>query len=336
MSRPEPSHIALLLFAGLLARPVEAQSGIRHVPRIERHELGLLAVTGDVVDGPRSSWITGLDQGPTGEPASLGLRGAMQLMDDSALSDVSGTLSTQRAGWDLLLGRHFEDGGVLAFGLETEASFYDFGGSGFGAGLSDPFNDVYESRLRGTVYRRLDSHTSFFAGGEIAFGSEDEAELASGVTAGASFGFGYRPSDALEVTFGIAGASRLEDDAYVLPFIGVDWCLTESTRLVAEGPEVRPEQDLGDTWELQVLADYDLRQFRLNDEGPTAGGAFRDEQIDLGAGLYWQPGDAVRFGLEGGMTVWRELTLLADGGASLGVTEVDPAPWIGISLSATF
>ncbi|MHC4893392.1 MAG: hypothetical protein ACYTFV_08490 [Planctomycetota bacterium] len=118
MSRPEPSHIALLLFAGLLARPVEAQSGIRHVPRIERHELGLLAVTGDVVDGPRSSWITGLDQGPTGEPASLGLRGAMQLMDDSALSDVSGTLSTQRAGWDLLLGRHFEDGGVLAFGAD--------------------------------------------------------------------------------------------------------------------------------------------------------------------------------------------------------------------------
>lgn len=339
--RHSKTLLALLgaaLGGALGAEPVRAQSTVLPIPRIERHELTLMAIAPDVVSGPRASWAE-LAAAPDGGPADstdFGLRGRLRLLDDSPYSDAQGGVATQRGGWEALLGRSLEGGGLLALGLDTEASFYDFSGPGFAGAVGDPFNDVYESRLRSTLYTPLDRELSLFTGLELGFGGESEADLASGITAGAAVGASYRASDALEVSLGVAAGSRLEDDAYALPFIGVDWRLTDSTRLVAEGPEVRLEQRLSAGLGAVLLADYDLRQFRLDDDGPLDGGAFRDEQIDVGLGLDWTPIDGVRIGVEGGATLWRELTTLSSNGVDLGVTEVDPAAYVGFTLTASF
>jgi hypothetical protein len=339
MRKPELVRALLFTAAGACLFPdaVQAQSTVLPIPRIERHELRLLAVAPDVVSGPRSSWaeLAAAPEGELDDPTDFGLQGRMRLLDESPYSDAAGRIATQRAGWQALLGRRLEGGGLFALGLDTEASFYDFSGPG-AAGVGDPFNDVYESRLRSTLYTPLDRELSVFTGLELAYGGESEADLASGLTAGAAVGASYRASENLEVSLGVAAASRLEDDAYALPFIGVDWQLTGSTRLVAEGPEVRLEQRFTAGLDGYLLADYDLRQFRLDEDGPLDGGAFRDEQIDLGAGLNWTPIDGVRIGVEGGLTVWRELTTLSADGADLGVTEVDPAPFVGFTLTASF
>ncbi|MEO0649759.1 MAG: hypothetical protein AAFZ65_03665, partial [Planctomycetota bacterium] len=58
---------SIALIGCLTAEPVRAQSTVRPIPRIERHELTLFSIAPDVINGPRSDWAE-LDGSPIGEP----------------------------------------------------------------------------------------------------------------------------------------------------------------------------------------------------------------------------------------------------------------------------
>jgi hypothetical protein len=326
----------VVLATGVLfaSTAVVVQSTVRPIPRVAPYELSVASAAPDLARGPRSEFAQDAAPGET-EGTAVSLRGSGTVLQGSDYSDADGSVDTQRGGWEVLLGSTFGDGGLFAFGLGNEASFYDFGGAGFVSGASDPFNDVYETRLRSTIYLPVSEPVSFFTGAELTLGGEDEAEWQDGLTVGAATGFGYRVSPALELSFGLAGASRLSDEAYLLPFLGFDWQLTETTRLIAEGPEVRLEQALGRRFDLELGAAYHQRQFRLNDSGPVSGGVFRDEQIDLSAELRFTPGPRFSVGLEVGASLWRELSFQSAAGENLGEAELAAAPFVGLSLGLT-
>ncbi|QDU67127.1 DUF6268 family outer membrane beta-barrel protein [Engelhardtia mirabilis] len=327
-------------FLVLAAGSASAQSIVRPVPRVATHELASLSITPDLGQGPGSTWEM-IGPQPDSASASDGVTAALQgrlwLQPDADFSDTAGTVATQRAGWDVVVGRRTESGLLLAVGLESEASFYDFGGTlGLVPGAPDPFNDLYSTRLGTTLYSPLSKRLDLFNGVELTLAGEDNVDPFDGLTVGGSTGLAYRADDDFELSFGLAAASRLEDDAYLLPFIGIDWRVAEGTRLVAEGPEVRLEQRLTDTATLTLSAEYEIRQFRLNSGGVLDDGAFRDEQIDLGASLAWQPTARTRVEFGAGYTVWRELTFLGNDGSSLGQSETEPAPYGALTISLTF
>ena len=250
--------------------------------------------------------------------------------------DGAGSLDTLRGGWGAVLGRATAEH-LFAVELGVEGSFYRFDGSvPLSPSSDEPFNDLYHTYLAATFETHPASlGLGYFAGFETALGGEDEADLGDALTLGGIGGVRYRSNEALSLALGLAGVSRLEDDPLIWPFLGFDWRISDAWSLAILGPEIELGWALAEHWTLFAGAEYDLRQYRLNEDGPLAGAALRDEEIRLGGGFEWRPGGGFELRCEGGLTSWRELTTLADG-ATLGEFEVDGGAYAAVQLGVGF
>lgn len=246
-------------------------------------------------------------------------------------------LSTRRGGWRAQVYEEDEDR-ILAFEIGIEGSFYQFSGVPPLGGVStDPFNDLYRTQL-GFSFARVPEmgRLGGFAGVEVTFGGEDEVQTTDGVSGGAITGLRYRAAENLTLAAGVAGISRLEDDARLWPFLGFEWGLTEAVQLSIFGPDIELSWKASDSLRGMLIAEYDMRQYRLNEEGPTAGSALRDEEIRIGMGLEWSPKSSIQLRLEGGVTLWRELTMLPSAGGTSSASEIEPTPYLGLELVLSF
>lgn len=246
-------------------------------------------------------------------------------------------LSTRRGGWRACVYEEDEER-ILAFEIGIEGSFYQFSGVPPLGGVSvDPFNDLYRTHL-GFSYTRVPElgHLGAFAGVEVTFGGEDEVQTTEGVSGGALTGLRYHAANNLTLAAGLAGVSRLEDDARIWPFIGFEWGVTENIHLSILGPDIELSWKASEHLRGMLIAEYDMRQYRLNQDGPTAGAALRDEEIRIGMGLEWSPKSSIQLRLEGGLTLWRELTMLPGAGGESTSSEIEPTPYLGFELVFSF
>ncbi|MFT7680487.1 MAG: hypothetical protein ACI8QC_004493 [Planctomycetota bacterium] len=334
--------IRVAILATLLLPTVAlAQSSLRTLPKAALVHLDYsAAVEGSAHrverEGADSQQAASPDQDPTGvlPSVSLELYGHADFAGDFESGDSN--LSTRRGGWRAQVSEE-SDERVLAFEIGIEGSFYQFSGVPPLGGVSvDPFNDLYRTQL-GFSYARIPElgHLGGFAGVEVTFGGEDEVQTTDGVSGGILTGLRYRAAPNLTLAAGLAGISRLEDDARIWPFIGFEWGVTDDVHLSILGPDIELSWQTTETVRSMLIAEYDMRQYRLNEDGPTAGAALRDEEIRIGAGLEWSPKSSVQLRLEGGLTLWRELTVLPGSGLST-ASEIEPTPFLGIELVFSF
>jgi hypothetical protein len=247
--------------------------------------------------------------------------------------DGGGSLSTQHGGWTATFGRELGGERLAALSLSTQAFFYNFGGDTALVPADDePFNDLYEAELAGMV-RSAGPGAGWFAGAELALGGEDEASPGESATVGGVAGVHYAPRDDLQLEMGLAAQSRLEDDVWVWPFVGVRWNAGERWSFEAQGTRVEAQFVLGERWSALARAEYTLRQFRLNRDNPLPRGVLRDEQIRVGLGVERRGDDGLGFELVGGLEAWRELSTLDRDGEDVAEIEADPAPFVAFSLT---
>lgn len=327
--------------AVLLAATANAQSTVRPVPRIAKPlDWNAGGIAAPVAEAPRfDPLLTRYERlAATHEfenARRVEVEAFGQMLPGASLETGGGEVETARFGWRARLLQEMDSGATLGFALENEASFYDFGLSNPLVGTdTDPFNDVYLTRLASTYYGQLSTELAYFGGAEIVLAGEPDAGLEASTTFGATTGFAYRAHEDLEVTVGLFAYSRLEDDAVLLPFIGLAWRITDGLELNAEGNRVALDAELTDAVDLELYATYDQRQFRLEDGGGLESPALRDEQIDIGATFGIALTEAARLEIGAGYTTWRELTVLNDG-AALGEVELDPQPFATLGLSVT-
>ena len=353
MRRPRPQAtavLAALAALALAAAPASAQSTARPLPA-----LGLdspisavaasfpvaaplaatatpAAATVAEASGPNDgAWVPAATTPEAESFSSLELFALVQ--GEASLQDLGGTVALQRGGLDATIGRRSADR-AFALHLRSESTFYEWGSStALVPGSAKPFNDLYETSASLQLAVRADATWTWLAGLEVTLGGEDLVDPTDALTLGGLVGVRHQVADEVDFTFGLAGESRLEDDAWVMPFFGFDWRLAEDTRLALQGSEVRLEQGLTDDLGLSFLAGYDVRQYRLNEDGPTAGGVFRDEQVQVALGLDWQVSEAGRLGLTVGRNLWSEYSALDGAGAELGLSEADPSTYVGLSLT---
>lgn len=264
-------------------------------------------------------------------------------LDLFAHADLDGTfegggseLETRRGGWRARI-EDTDDSRTIAFEGGVEGTFYQFSGAPpLGSLTTDPFNDLYRTWVGASYSTRPElGHVGAFGGVEATFGGEDEVGSTAGLTVGGLAGLHYRAAENLTLSAGLAGTSRLEDEARLWPFLGFDWAMTDSWDLSILGPDIELGLRLNQRWRGYVEAAYDLRQYRLNDGGPAQGAAFRDEAVRLGSGLEYSPSPSVRLSLDAGISMWRELSLHETDGSSSEV-EIDPAPYVGVQLRFGF
>lgn len=243
-----------------------------------------------------------------------------------------GEVATQRGGWAVTFGRELGAERLATFSIETDGYFYDLGGNAvLVPGAAEPFNDLYEARFSGVVRTPDDGSLGWFGGMCLTLGGEDEADPSESLSVGGIGGFRWSQDPKLAVECGIAALSRLEDDLWIWPFLGLEWQATERVSVEAHGTSLQANFDFADRWRTFARAEYSLHQFRLNDDNPLPSGVLRDETIRAGLGLE-RRGEDVTFALFGGVDLWRELSTLADGGAKVAEAEVDTVPFLAVTL----
>ncbi len=322
-----------------LVGTAQAQSVVRPIPGpTAPAALGLGPVAASAPTSRAIARWERLSAAPQVTPGEFAIEGfgAGSFLPESSFNDADGELATQRAGWGARFGIDRGDAGRALIEVELESSFYDFGGTqNVLPGIDDPFNDVYSTRLAGALSHPLSDNVSVQDSLEVIFAGGDETKLDEGVTVGGSLGLSVAKTPELSVGVGLAASSRLEDDALLIPYVSLDWRPTERVRLRASGPELRLDWRVSERIDIGLEAAYAQRQYRLNDTPTGQSAAFRDEQIDVGAEVGFRPFPGARLALSGGYVAWREITLLNDG-EKLFESELEPQPFLGLSLSVAF
>lgn len=275
-----------------------------------------------------------VDRGPTVE---LEVQGSGH--PSSSLKDGGGEVNVGRAGWDARAGWHTGKNSALTVALHSEASFYQFADAAAlipGSGDNAPFNDVYETSLGATLCVDASERMAWFSTAAVTLAGEDNAAIGSSITLAAVSGVRFQARDDLAFDLGLAVATHHEQSPWVFPYLGFDWRIDDGVRFGTNGSSVHLAFDLNDKWTLSGEAAYKLREYRLNDDNPLPSGAFRDQEIDVGAALEWHPQPNTRLRVEGGIIAWRELEMFDSSGSQVSEIEVDPVPYAAFSLQFGF
>lgn len=268
---------------------------------------------------------------------SLTPRGQVDFRGD--LKDGPGSVTVYRGGASLDVGVALTEHWQIGLGTSVEASSYRFrNATTLIAGTAQPWNDVYIVNLTPAVTYALNERWAVTVGGMIEFAGEGGADVGESFTGGGFVSVRHKCTDTFAISLGVAAKSRLEDEAWVLPLIGVQWQVSEGVRLSSRGPgaEVEARLGSGDEWALVVDARYESREFRLSDESPLPEGVVRDRRVPIGVGLRWRPAENLKVELRGGVTAWQEYQVDDRTGLEQAEVNTKPTPFLGLSVEFRF
>jgi hypothetical protein len=266
---------------------------------------------------------------------SLSFRPRAEHTFDADLRDSNGSVAVSRAGATLGLAVPLGERTRLLINTDAEFSRYDFSdASDLLPSGRDPLDDAWMVRLSPGVVVGLDETWSITGGAIVEIAAESGADVSDAITYGGFFGARYRWSPTLTTTFGAIAKSRLEDDVIVVPLLGVEWQITDRVVLLNEGLGLKLRADLSEQWRAGVFARFELRDYRLADDGALPDGVLRDQRVPLGLSIEWRPSPSVQVELSGGAVVYQKYTFDDSNGNKVESDRTRPAPFIG--LTATF
>jgi len=215
---------------------------------------------------------------------------------------------------------------------------YDFDGAGFGAG--DPWDTTLNMRLGSALSYAINDTWGVSAGGIFIFSPETDADWGDSFTGGGTLGVEYRHSDTLFASLGVAVISQIEDDATVVPMVGVNWqpdpLWTLRVGAVPASGGAAAAGELAyrvlEPLEIGLGAIYHQRRFRLDNSGPARQGVGVDDNLPIRLRLGWDITQHVSLHLLGGVVVAGEVELEDRNGNRLRKEDYDPAAYVGLRL----
>lgn len=255
-------------------------------------------------------------------------------------SDVrsGGDVSYARTRIDASAQGNITDSTTLAFGVVIEPTFYRFRDAPrLVPGTNDPVDDVYLVRFGPTLTMRVNESWSWFVGAHLRFAGESGADAADAFTISGFGGASHRANENFTYSIGLYVFTRMEDDPLVLPLIAFNWRIDERLRLSSRGTGLRLGYALNDAWEIAVSGQWELREYRLDeDRNDLPGGVFIEERVPVSGEIVWRPNGRVEFALEGGVIAYQEFETLTRSGRSVHTTRTDPAPFFEIRARIRF
>lgn len=222
--------------------------------------------------------------------------------------------------------------------LRGGATLYDFDDSVdlFGPLLSgDPFDELYQVRLRAGGQLRLSDHWALLAGGGLTSSWEDGADAGDGIRGGGFAAVVYERSDWLRVILGASVNTRLDRSGVgVSPVVRLRLGITDWLHLDADRNSGELVARLCDDLDLSVGGIFQSYRYRLDDRPMLVGGegTLRDRQARVGAGLAWKLHEHWRVRLESGAVVYHKLKVQDEHRDTLGSLSGDPAPYVGLRI----
>ena len=164
---------------------------------------------------------------------------------------------------------------------------------------------------------------------------EDGASFSDSLNGGGLVMASYRFSPTLKVGLGGLYLTRLNEEALVVPALGLDWQVTEQFDIKLYGLDLRAEYDVNEVWSLYLRGEFDPSGALLESRASTEADSFDDQGFRAAGGVKWTPCPSFSLSMEGGVA-FHEYTLRNDREEILAKDRVDPAPFVGVSARLSF
>ncbi len=189
--------------------------------------------------------------------------------------------------------RPLSPGSMVMASVGYNRTQYDF--------KSDALWDDMESISSLLMYERgLNDRWSLLTIGFIQSAYENGADFGDSISWGLGVGGKYKRSDTLNYLFGIGYFSRLEDDALIIPLIGIEWQINDRLALNSMlGMELVYDITGDHRNMLSAGLDYNLTDFRLKkDSADETDRAIRPEGVGIYLGYTRQLSESLQFNVK--------------------------------------
>jgi len=203
---------------------------------------------------------------------------------EADLDDGSGNFSKDR--WFFMGGVDYawsqrDSIGVSVGGGQTN---YDFNDEKDSSGI-EPWNKINDTRVTLTGRFGFGETGSVFIIPTLRFNGENGSK-GSDSTWGLFAAMTWRVKENLTIGPGIGIFSRLESGTKFFPVLAIDWDINDRWNLStgrglasSQGPGLTLSYKLNEDWSFGLTSRYENVEFRLDDEGPAAGGVGRDQSM---------------------------------------------------------
>ena len=298
--------------------------------------LALIAPALRAQDAESDPDAASLDEPAAQSNLSLTIEGGASTILEADIDGRDGNVSVWRADAGATIAYQASDQWRFTLDLGSGLHWYDFDGD-LGLGAGDIMQDARTHDLRLTAIHIIDQTWSVIAGATINAGYEDGADFGDALTFGGFGGAGYRVNDRLSLQFGAAVRSQLEDNALVLPYLGIQYQLSGTTALRSKGLGLELSMDINEQLTASIFAQYRADAFRLADDNDVLpAGVLDDRMVIIGASATWQPNSQFSLSATIGATLWRELEFRNNNGDDIGDLETDTSPIISMRASFDF
>lgn len=253
------------------------------------------------------------------------------------LDEGDGSFALYEAGAEISARRVLRDlDGILNFGFQVDLLDFDLEeGNSLLVEKSGRFDHVLETEAGvNLVLRRGEWSYMGFAGvgmsGEEGVSVDDAAFVLGGL------GLVGQWSDRVRFGFGLVARTRLEDDALVVPFITVDFWMTDDLKLgIRNGLAAEYRLDPDRTY-LTLNANYDSHRFRLDGDEPLPDGVVEYQRIPVSLGIRHNFSHNLAVRSSVGAIVWHRFELADRNGKDLGDTDADPTAVLRVAVRFGF
>ena len=271
-----------------------------------------------------------LGQRPMGR--GIELRTGYRLDPSSHYNDGS-DVTAQRVRLGAIMRRSIRPGLMLMGDVDAEYAAYTFnqrddtifGKSGF-------MQDAVTLRFGLMVLAPINQKWGWQAGGSVSISGESQADLWEAFNGVALGGVSYIASPDLKWSLSFVGFG-FEGSGLVIPIPGFDWKISERYRLATQGPGLIFTTMLSPATKLNVLARWEYRQYRLDDNPPVPGGKYYDQRYPVGLELTRRFFHVLDVAVEGGVYAYQQM-MIRDKDDNKVVTVVgDQSVYVGLRMS---
>lgn len=255
----------------------------------------------------------------------------------SRLRGGPGDVGVTRAGGDAGLTLRLDDRWRLGLNAGTEQSWYAFRGApNLVPGTTRPVHAMHRYDISPTISYVIDEQWLVAGGGLLEFAHQGGATVGDSFTGGGLVAVRYAFSRDLALSGGVLVKCRLEDDAFIVPILGIEWQITEQVRFETRGLGGIVRATLNEAWAVRLDGGYETREYRLDRGGFLPSGVFRDRRVPVGVGVEWTPTPQVTLGLRAGLIVWQEYLVDNRNGVRVSSDKTRPAAFLGLNGSIRF
>ena len=264
-------------------------------------------------------------------PVFFKIEGGGYHQSEADLSDTDGGFSKDR--WFLSAGLDYGWDAHTSLGasIGTGRSIYDFNEFA-NIGGEAPWGTIEDSRLTVTGRFGVGETGSVFIIPTMRINGEKGASASDSRTYGLFSAITWRINENLTIGPGIGVFSRLENGTRFFPVLAIDWNISDRWSLStgrglasSQGPGLTLDYKLNQDWSLGLSGRWEDVEFRLDDEGPAAGGVGRDQSVPVVFRADLKPNVMVSLSFFAGLQFFGKLKLKDADGIVIDESKYDPS-----------